>query len=84
MPEPVRAGYDPDIANGVAGFLKGVISPAVPLSQRGVGLPNGSAAKTGTNDNSSRPGRWATLVACPPRLGLVRTTSASAPERCGY
>ncbi len=67
---------DPDIANGVSWVLKGC-QPGGSASQRGIGLPNGSAAKTGTNINSSQT--WlATLVACPPRLGLVLTTSASA------
>lgn len=45
---------DPDIANGVSWVLKGVIQPGGSASQRGIGLPDASAAKTGTNDNSSQ------------------------------
>lgn len=45
---------DPDIANGVSWVLKGVIQQGGSASTRGIGLPEGSAAKTGTNDNSSQ------------------------------
>ena len=45
---------DADVANGVSWVLKGVIAYGGSAPDRGIGLPNASAAKTGTNDNSSQ------------------------------
>lgn len=42
-----------DVANGVSYVLKNVIVDGSAY-ERGIGLPNASAAKTGTNDNSSQ------------------------------
>ena len=44
----------PDIANGVSYVLKGVLAPGGSAPKRAIGLPDASAAKTGTNDNSSQ------------------------------
>ena len=44
----------PDIANGVSYVLKGVLASGGSAPKRAIGLPDASAAKTGTNDNSSQ------------------------------